>query len=263
MWQCAAASGVCAGMPLRPLTTDRPDLTESPFTVNAGHVQVETMIVGYAQSRTDADGVRERAFEFATTNIRIGLTHNSELNLAWQPYGIVRQMRRGQSDIQVEGIGSFQIRAKVNLYGNDRFENVGDTALAVLPFVTLPTDDDNGISVEDVEGGVIVPFAIVLPHNFGLGINAGVLVVNENDGGRGVDGFVSAALSYAWTERFGTYYEIAATIGAEGPEDDPVILATGFTYLIDDNTQLDGGINFGVTDGADRWAPFVGATRRF
>ena len=35
---------------LREMTTDRPDLTESPFTVDAGHVQFETTIVGYSRS---------------------------------------------------------------------------------------------------------------------------------------------------------------------------------------------------------------------
>src|SRR5690606_6853586 len=32
---------------LRDLTTDRPDMTESPFTVDAGRVQTETNLFGY------------------------------------------------------------------------------------------------------------------------------------------------------------------------------------------------------------------------
>ncbi|MCH9765821.1 MAG: transporter, partial [Alphaproteobacteria bacterium] len=124
---------------LRPLTTDRPDLTESPFTVNAGHVQVESTLVGYSKSRTDGDGIHEDAFEFATTNVRVGLTERSELNVAWQPFGIVtRHQRGGAQDLRDDGVGSLQISAKINLFGNDRFEKVGDTALAVLPFVTIP-----------------------------------------------------------------------------------------------------------------------------
>ncbi len=41
---------------MRDLTTDRPDMTESPFTVDAGHVQFETNIFGYTRSRPDQDG---------------------------------------------------------------------------------------------------------------------------------------------------------------------------------------------------------------
>jgi hypothetical protein len=36
---------------LRDLTTDRPDVTESPFTVDAGRIQAETNLFGYARSR--------------------------------------------------------------------------------------------------------------------------------------------------------------------------------------------------------------------
>lgn len=41
---------------LRDLTTDRPDTTESPFTIDAGHVQIETNLFGYSRSRGDARG---------------------------------------------------------------------------------------------------------------------------------------------------------------------------------------------------------------
>lgn len=226
--RCAAAAVLYAGLigiscvviaddRLRPLTTDRPDLTESPFTVNADHIQVETNLVGFARSRTDPDGVRQESFEFATTNVRVGLTHNSELNVSWQPYGVVNLHLRGRTpNGRQTGVGSLQLRAKVNLFGNDTFDQVGDMALAVLPFVTLPTDDNNGISVSDVEGGIIVPFAIVLPHNFGLGLNAGISAVHSG-GAAGYDAevFLSAALAYEWTARFGTYYEVAAMLRAD------------------------------------------------
>ncbi len=45
---------------LRDMTTDRPDTTESPFTVDAGHIQIETNLFGYARSRPDEDGERYR-----------------------------------------------------------------------------------------------------------------------------------------------------------------------------------------------------------
>ena len=249
---------------LRPLTTDRPDLTESPFTVNAGHVQIESTLVGYARSRTDADGIEERSFEFATTNVRLGLTTHTELNVSWQPYGIVRfRSNRGPRPDDLEGIGSLQIRGKLNLYGNDTFEAAGDTALALLPSVTLPTDD-NGISVDHVEGGLIVPFAAVLPQGFGLGLNAGVTAIKgDDDDDYRAEVFLSAAMSYEWSARFGTYTEVAATLNTQDPRGEDVLLGTGFTYAFDDNTQLDGGINIGLTEASDRWAPFLGLTRRF
>ena len=125
---------------LRDMTTDRPDTTESPFTVDAGHIQIETNLFGYARSRPDEDGTVTDSYEFATTNIRIGLTNNTEINVVWQPYGSVRTHQADPvGTLRQSGIGGLDIRGKVNLWGNDTFEKTG-SALALLPFVTLPTD---------------------------------------------------------------------------------------------------------------------------
>jgi hypothetical protein len=250
---------------LRDLTTDRPDLTESPFTVDAGRIQIESNLYGYAKSRPDEDGITTQSHEFAIINIRAGVTHNTEIDLIWQPYGVMRFRPKDKVEqTKAEGIGGLVLRGKLNLYGNDKFDKPGDTALALLPFISIPTDRGNGISPEDVEGGLIVPFAVVLPVNFGLGLNAGVSAIKDDNGkGYHAEAFLSAALAYEWNDRVGTYYEIAAILGTDDPRGDTLLLGTGFTYAINDNTQLDGGINFGVTPASDRWNPFVGLTRRF
>lgn len=266
LFSCAVADSNAvarAGAELRPMTTDRPDLTESPFTVNAGVLQVESTLVGYAETHTDREGIREKSFEFATINVRLGLTENSELNVAWQPFGTTALLQPSRTHtFRDEGVGSLQIRTKVNLFGNDHFDHFGDSALALLPFVTIPTDRNNGISVSNVEGGLIIPFAVVLPSNFGLGLNAGVSAVNDGNGYE-AEVFLSAALAHEWSSRFGTYYEIAAALRPGNSRADVILFGTGFTYALDDDTQLDGGINFGITDASDRLAPFVGLTRRF
>lgn len=248
---------------LRDMTTDRPDMTESPFTVDAGHVQVETNLFGYARSRPDADGAVADAYEFATTNVRIGLSNETEINFVWQPYGTARTRQSGMATIRDSGIGGLDIRGKVNLWGNDTFERTG-SALALLPFITLPTDEDNGISPEFVEGGLIVPLALALPHNFGLGLNGGAVWVKDDDAsGYHSEYIASAALAYEWNDKLGTYYEVAATFNTEDPRGDIVILATGVTYAVTNNLQLDAGVNFGVTDAADRFNPFIGVSQRF
>jgi long-subunit fatty acid transport protein len=60
-----------------------------------------------------------------------------------------------------------------------------------------------------------------------------------------------------------TYYEVAGRFGTQDPRGDIGILATGMTYKIGKNLQLDGGVNFGVTKAADRINPFVGISARF
>ena len=249
---------------LRDMTTDRPDTTESPFTVDAGHMQIETNLFAYARSRPDADGTVTDSYEFATTNVRIGLTNNAEINFVWQPYG---SLRTHQIDpigtFRHSGIGGFDIRGKVNLWGNDSFDRTG-SALALLPFVSLPTDDDNGISPEHAEGGLIVPLALALPHKFGLGLNGGVVWVRRDaTTGYHAEYLASASLAHEWTEKLGTYYEVAATLDTDDPRGDIVVLGTGITYAATDNIQLDAGVNVGVTSAADRINPFVGLSTRF
>jgi hypothetical protein len=250
---------------LRDLTTDRPDLTESPMTVDAGWYQVEVNAFGFSRSRSDPDGVETDTFEFATTNIRVGLTHNAEIDVVLQPYGVVRSRpSAGLGSSRDDGIGGLDIRGKLNLFGNEAFDDPGDTALALLPFLSLPMDRNNGIGPEAVEGGLIVPFAVVLPDGFGLGITGGVTAARD-DGGSGyhAEYLASAALSREWNDRFGTYYEIATILGTDDPRGNILLLGTGFTYLADENLQLDGGVNFGVTSASDRINPFVGITSRF
>lgn len=250
---------------LRDLTTDRPDTTESPFTVDAGRVQVETTLFGYSRSRPDAAGDVTDSYEFATTNIRVGLTNSAEINVIWQPYGVVRTRQADPAvTFRDSGIGGLDLRAKFNLWGNDTFEKPGATALALLPYVTLPTDRHNGVSPEFAEGGLIVPFAIKLSEKFGLGLNAGVAYIkNDSETGYHAEYLSSASLSYEWSEKLGSYYEVAARFHTEDPRGEIVVLGTGFTYKLGKNVQLDAGVNFGVTSAADRINPFVGLSTRF
>lgn len=250
---------------LRDLTTDRPDLTESPFTVDAGHVQFETNIFGYSRSRPDQDGTVSTSYDYATTNVRIGLTNWAEFNVVVAPHGVVRTRPLDPAQAtRSSGPGGVDLRIKINLWGNDTFEKPGATALGLLPFVTLPTDRNNGISPPGVEGGFILPFAVKLSEKFSLGLNGGFHIVrNEDTPGTHTEWLASASVSYEWTENLSTYYEIAGRFETQDPRGDIGILATGFTYKLSKNWQLDGGVNFGVTSAADRINPFVGITARF
>ncbi|WP_162290933.1 transporter [Erythrobacter colymbi] len=245
---------------LRDLTTDRPDVTESPFTVDAGHIQIETTLFGYTRSRADSAGVVTDGYEFATTNLRVGVADNLEFDFVWQPYGVADPRGGGRAD---RGIGSVDLRAKLNLWGNDGAAKAGDTALALLPYVTLPTDRGNGIGNREVAFGLIVPLAIELGGGFGLGLN-GAANFSREDGGRAYNASVltSASLAWEWNERLGSYAEVVWEFSRRG-EGDVVTLDTGFTYALGANWQLDAGVNIGASRAADAIAPFVGVSARF
>jgi outer membrane putative beta-barrel porin/alpha-amylase len=248
---------------LRELTTDRPDITESPFTVDAGHVQFESTIFGFTRSGRDVGGAVSESYEIGTTNIRIGLTNDIEAGLVWQPYGVVRTHGGPEGRVRQSGIGGLELRGKVNLWGNDTFDKTGSAA-ALLPFVAFPTDRRNGVSPEFAEGGLIVPLSLKLPDKFELATNVGVVWTRADAADDyHAEYLASASLSYEWTEKIGTYYEVAGRFNTGDPRGDAVVLGTGITYQLGKNVQLDAGANFGVTSAADRFNPFVGIAVRF
>src|SRR5689334_14412272 len=66
---------------LRELSTDRPDLTESAYTVDAGWWQVEMDISAYTHERDTRDGADATAssLSYGNMNVKVGLTHNIDL----------------------------------------------------------------------------------------------------------------------------------------------------------------------------------------
>ena len=249
---------------LRDLTTDRPDTTETPFTIDAGHVQIESTILGFSRSARDGAGVVTDATELATTNIRIGLTNAVEAGFVWQPYGTARTHDDPAGSVRQSGIGGLELRGKINLWGNDTFGKPGSSALGLLPFVVFPTDRHNGVSPEFAEGGLIVPYAVKLTDKLGLGINAGVSWSKDDAASDyHAEYLASASLGVEWSEKLGTFYEVAGRFNTDDPRGDTVVLGTGVTYRLSRNLQLDAGVNFGVSSAADRFNPFIGVAVRF
>lgn len=246
---------------MRHFSADRPHTTDNPFTIDAGHVQIETNLLGYELSRPDLEGTITEAFDVATTNIRIGLTNSAEIDFFPQPYGVISTRPRDPSvTFRSSGVGGLLVRAKVNLWGNDTFGEPGSTALGLLPFVSLPTDRTNGVSPTYVEGALLVPFSVQLSDKLTLESFTGPLYLRDSGATtHHAELVITANLEYEWTGTFGTFYEVVYQFG----RDDIVLLDTGCTYLLNKNVQLDAAVNFGVTPAAPRIKPFVGITMRF
>src|SRR5688572_7370925 len=62
---------------MRELSTDRPDKTESAYTVDAGHVQIEMDVVSYVYDHSGEPDVE--AWDFAIANFKLGLLNNLDL----------------------------------------------------------------------------------------------------------------------------------------------------------------------------------------
>ena len=247
---------------LRELTTDRPDLTESPITVDAGHFQIEADIANYRYDRYKNDGndTRSKAWNIAPVNLKAGLTNNTDLQIIIDNY-----VKQTESDKVAgtrernDGFGDITMRLKHNFIGNDG----GNFALGIMPFVKFPTNQNN-LGNDDVEGGVIVPFSFDFGSGYGLGMMTEVDVLKDGDGSGYHPSFVnSASFAVEYTEKLGAYYEIFTEKGTDTGDRWVVSLDTGLTYALTNNLQLDAGINVGVTKAADDLNPFVGISYRY
>src|SRR6476661_7602632 len=143
---------------MREMETDRPDITESAYSVDAGHFQLETDLFKTTRLKQDNFKSIENAFNIA--NLKIGLNRTMDLQLVVESYvresTTVANFKNSQS-----GFGDLTLRLKKNLWGNDE----GKSALAVMPYITLPTSKGN----ESYEAGIIFPFALDLGGDWGLG----------------------------------------------------------------------------------------------
>jgi hypothetical protein len=83
---------------LRELDTDRPDKTETPITVDAGHFQVEMDLFTYTYDRQDsgpAGSQTVRSWSTGPINFKLGLRNNVDLQLVLEPYRHVQTEETG------------------------------------------------------------------------------------------------------------------------------------------------------------------------
>ncbi len=237
---------------MRPLAADRPDATESPQTVDAGHVQLEIDIAAYLRDRSDtvADG-----WSFVVTNFKLGLSHNIDLQIVFATHERLKTPGGTAS-----GFGDLVVRTKINLWGND-----GDTPtmLAVMPFVKFPTNQD-GLGNNEVEGGLIVPFGTELPAGWGLGLQLELDIVRNSSGtGNKLDISHTIVLGHDIVGPLAGFVELFSLFPGERGAGWIGTLNAGLTYAIDEDTQIDLGTFVGLSREADDLVVFLGITRRF
>lgn len=245
---------------MREMSTDRPDLTESPFTVDAGHFQIEMDVVKYSYDRHNYEDLNVEAASIAPMNLKIGLCNQLDLQLMIEPWTYVRARDRSANTTEKNrGFGDITSRLKFNVWGNDD----GPTALGLMPFVKFPSNQDD-LGNNSVEGGLIIPFAAELPAEWGFGAMLEVDMFKDGDNNGYHPEFVSSfTFSHEIAGRLGGYMEFFNAISAEAGARWLASVDFGFTYGLSDDLQLDAGINIGVTRSADDFNPFLGISWRY
>lgn len=247
---------------MRAMSTDRPDLTESAYTVDAGHFQIEADLVGFSRDHNTVGNADTKvdAWTAGAINLKAGLLNWMDLQLVLDVYShITTEDRVADTKVRQSGLGDFTTRVKMNLWGNDG----GTTALAVMPFVKFPTNQDD-LGNDEIEGGVIIPFGMELPGGWSLGVMTEFDFVRNNaDSGYRTDFVNSLVLGHDLIGKLGGYVEFFTVVSSESGHPWVGVLGLGLAYAVTDDLQLDGGVNLGFTRSAEDINPFLGVSWRF
>ncbi len=232
----------------REMSADRPDFTESPYTVDAGAVQVEMSLFDYSR-----DGDAE-AWSVFPANLKVGLLNSTDLQVVLSPY-----VKEDDGADTADGLGDTEVRLKVNLWGNDS----GETAFAFMPFVKIPTGSGD-LTNDRIEGGLIFPFAMSLSERVGLGLMFEAdFVFDDVSGDYNSEFITTGVLGFDVTDRVGTYVELIGIASTASDVDYRAIIGAGATYSISGDVSLDAGLNIGLTGDTGDLNFFSGITFRF
>lgn len=248
----AGAAGVPPPAAPRELTTDRPDVTESPYTVDAGRVQLELDAASHTRDRRD--GVRTTEWVLAPCNVRYGLTPRTEFAVIVTPHLEVATRARNGSRTTVRGFGPTVLRTKVNFFGNDG----GETALGLIADVKVPTAAD-GLDNDKVEGALTFPVAYGLGWGWDGAAMTAVEFVHSGAGRRAV-----------WVNTITFARELAPELGgfleftsAAGDGTHVATFNAGLTRRLGPRVQFDCGVNVGLSRAAADLTVFAGLARKF
>jgi Putative MetA-pathway of phenol degradation len=234
---------------LRGMDTDRPNLTNTPHTVDPGHWQLEAGFLDYAHYRGGSAGEdpSEDDFTFGQLNLRLGVLEDLELNFALDAYRTARTGGfPGGSAVRASGLGDTVVGGKLNFWGDQGGDAVGATALAIQPQLKFPTAG-RGVGNGRFECSVAFPFLANLPGGFHFSFQPGVSQERNSANTGYVTGLPSAvALDRTVGGNLDVYAEYACDPTTERHASPVQTLDVGGTYPLGPNVVLDAGVNFGL-----------------
>ncbi len=218
-------------------------ITEWPETVKPGRFLVKMDALSLTLDKQP--GYKYTAFGAAKTFLSTGLADNWDIQVGAELF-FTQKIETSGFTARNSGIGDVYVRTKW------RFYDEGGSAVAIMPFVKLPTNS-GGVGNHSMEGGVIVPWATVLPGAFNVRAMA-ELDFKRNDADNGYDTFWygSMAITRPLTKALGLYSE--ATLGkSSGGAPVKGLLGVGATLHVSEGTWWDYAMYKGISKGAADW----------
>jgi hypothetical protein len=238
---------------MREMQTDRPDVTESAYTVDAGHFQVESDAIKWIHNKTSQ--IIDNAYYNNLINLKAGLTNSTDLQLVMESY-VWHEVKEASSTTRQSGFGNLTIRLKQNLWGNSS----GKSALAIMPYVSVPTSrfEEN----KQPGGGLIIPFALKMKNDWSFGTQTAI-DFGKPEPGQSFQTELLTSLTFgkSFNSRLDAFIEANNTFTVEDDQYD-LFLNGGLVYSLTDNFNIDAGINYGITKSSDK-VYFIGFSFRY
>lgn len=250
------AATLAPAQELRELSTDRPDTTESPYSVDKGHIQIEWELLSWGKDTVD--NIKSTEINSAV-NLKYGLTDAADLQVV---VGLLRAKSTGSETIS--GLDDVTVRLKYNLWGQGKAPSA--TAGALMPFVTLPTHSEklDPVLGEDASFGLIAPVGFELPNGWGAAVMAEIDVVrNSQDDGWTSELLLSMTAAHDLTEKMAGFVELVSISPHERGSTSQAYFDTGVTYAVSKMVQLDAGTNVGLTRDSQDLRLFTGISAKF
>jgi hypothetical protein len=239
--QCAVAQ----------IETDRPDFTESPNVVPKGALQIETGFI-LENDKESVGGIggpstlTQRNLTVNTSLFRFGLTDKVELRL----YTVVNSnqllVESGlvipDTTIKTSGFQTSFIGFKTNLYKSDKM-SIGFLGHLYIP--ELASGDFAKIDGQKIAPEFLIPLTYDITDRLGIAVQYGL----------SWDGFTpnpttsyTLSLGYGITDKLSAFVEPYGFLPNNG--DELHLINGGFTYLINDDFQVDLTGGFGLNEAA-------------
>jgi hypothetical protein len=243
---------------LRELQPDRPGVTESPFTVDAGHFQLEMDAFRLINSGSGNED-HTRSMHFAYSNLKLGLSRRTDLQLELPLYSVAKKFADDDAQREEErhaGFGDVTLRLKHNFVGDDQ---EGTFAAAAIGYVRFPT---GGLTGEGAaEYGLVLPADIELSDKSNLEVQLETDLNYDRDQSQHYLRFMpSTAIEYDFTKKLGL---VAEAVGQWNTQERRWQASANIAPILKltENLQLDLGTHLALNRQSDH-EYFVGFTFR-
>jgi Putative MetA-pathway of phenol degradation len=236
---------------LRELSPDRPHQTESPITVDPGHIMIETDLVNHTTYNKEQPHRATTGLLYF--NLKVGLTKRQDIEVISNAFSFTRYEHHALPPSNTQ-LPDLTFRYKYNLIGNDS----GSTAIAIMPFVTTTNFFQEKWKAQT--GGLFLNAEHMFNEKYELGYTGGLTTFTINPFFKQHEWFSTVSFSYPIYKTFQHFVEVSERYNKSLDIRNNYSIDSGFTFTPTKNNQFDMGFYYFVP--VKQFYVFLGTTIR-